>query len=141
MAGVRFVSYHSSSFRSLNVLARNLATVNVSLFAVLDTFADRCIDPDTSENTYVLNQLGYDSMNVFRLTMVEYDIVPDQIMARHATCGHILFWTSRRSNDSEFCRSRSETLGRAAIGPSSAIDLTLRTSKHSISFSQESRAV
>ena len=75
MAGVRYVSYLSSSFRpatakatglrSRYVLARTLATANALPFAALDTFADRHIGPDTSETTYMLKQLGYDSMDAF----------------------------------------------------------------------------
>jgi len=75
MAGFRYVSYLSSSFRpattkaaglrSRYVLARTLATANTSPFAALDTFADRHIGPDTSETAYMLKQLGYDSMEAF----------------------------------------------------------------------------
>jgi glycine dehydrogenase len=75
MAGIRYVSCLSSSLRpatakatglrSRYVLARTLATANASPFAALDTFADRHIGPDTGETTYMLKQLGYDSMDAF----------------------------------------------------------------------------
>ena len=75
MATIRHVSYLSSSLRpattkvtglrSRFVLARTLATANASSFAALDTFADRHIGPDDRETVYMLEQLGYDSMDAF----------------------------------------------------------------------------
>ena len=74
MAGIRSVSYLSSfrsatakatGLRSRYVLARTLATANASPFAALDTFADRHIGPDAKETAYMLNKLGYDSMDAF----------------------------------------------------------------------------
>ena len=75
MAGIRYVSYVSSSFRpatakaiglrSRYVLSRTLATANASSFAALDTFADRHIGPDANETAYMLKQLGYDSIDTF----------------------------------------------------------------------------
>ena len=75
MAGIRYVSQLSSSLRpattkatglrSRYVLARTLATANVSSFAALDTFTDRHIGPDASETAYMLKRLGYDSMDAF----------------------------------------------------------------------------
>lgn len=75
MAGIRYVTYLSSSLRSANtkatglrsryVSARTLATANASPFAALDTFADRHIGPDAHETAYMLKKLGYDSMEAF----------------------------------------------------------------------------
>lgn len=75
MAGIRYVSYLSSSFRpatakatglrSRYVLARTLATANALPFAALDTFTDRHVGPDARETAYMLKQLGYDSMDAF----------------------------------------------------------------------------
>src|ERR1700753_3720397 len=72
MAGIRCVSYLSSlrpaatkatGLRSRYVPARTLATANALPFAALDTFADRHIGPDAGETSYMLKQLGHDSMD------------------------------------------------------------------------------
>ncbi|KAI1789821.1 glycine dehydrogenase [Ganoderma leucocontextum] len=60
----------------LTVSARGLATAKAppSLFASLDTFADRHIGPDDNEVAHMLNKLGYDSMDAFVA-----DTVPEKI--------------------------------------------------------------
>ncbi|TFK56654.1 glycine dehydrogenase [Heliocybe sulcata] len=48
------------------VLGRALATqADSNVFAPLDTFTDRHIGPDNNETSYMLSQLGYDSMDAF----------------------------------------------------------------------------
>nr|VWO94335.1 Glycine dehydrogenase (decarboxylating) (EC (Glycine cleavage system P-protein) (Glycine decarboxylase) (Glycine dehydrogenase (aminomethyl-transferring)) [Ganoderma boninense] len=61
---------------SLRAPARGLATAKAppSLFASLDTFADRHIGPDDNEVAHMLTKLGYDSMDAFVA-----DTVPDKI--------------------------------------------------------------
>ena len=91
MAGTCYVSYLSSSLRSATtkaaglrsryVLARTLATANVSPFAALDTFTDRHIGPDANETVYMLKQLGYDSMDAFIAATVPAHIrVPEDVI-------------------------------------------------------------
>lgn len=62
--------------------ARGLATAKPpsSLFASLDTFADRHIGPEDAEMTVMLKQLGYDSMEAFVT-----DAVPPKIRVSSAS--------------------------------------------------------
>lgn len=55
----------ATGLRSRYVLARTLATANATPFAALDTFVERHIGPDDKATTYMLKQLGYDSMDAF----------------------------------------------------------------------------
>jgi glycine dehydrogenase len=60
----------TSGLRTLSprhVVVRTLASAKASSspFAALDTFADRHIGPDDNEAAYMLNKLGYDSMDAF----------------------------------------------------------------------------
>lgn len=66
----------TSSLGSLRLPARSLATAKAppSLFASLDTFADRHIGPDDNEVAHMLTKLGYDSMDAFVA-----DTVPEKI--------------------------------------------------------------
>ena len=80
--------------------SRGLATAKApsSLFAPLDTFADRHIGPDDSEVTHMLAQLGYDSMDAFVA-----DAVPEKIRSS----------ASAVSNESIPALSESELFHRA----------------------------
>lgn len=67
---------------SSRVLVRGLATQKKpsSLFARLDTFTDRHVGPDDKEASYMLSQLGYESMDAF-----VGDTVPDKIRVGSAS--------------------------------------------------------
>ncbi|KAK7695283.1 hypothetical protein QCA50_002473 [Cerrena zonata] len=67
---------------SSRVLIRGLATQKKpnSLFARLDTFTDRHVGPDDKEVSYMLSQLGYESMDAF-----VSDTMPDKIRVASAS--------------------------------------------------------
>ena len=95
MAGIRYVSCLSSSLRpatakaaglrSRYVLARTLATANATPFAALDTFVERHIGPDDKDATYMLKQLGYESMDAFVAATVPAHIRVSQDAITDAT--------------------------------------------------------
>ena len=64
------------------VLIRGLATQKkpVSLFSRLDTFTDRHVGPDDKEVSYMLSQLGFESMDAFVA-----ETVPDKIRVASAS--------------------------------------------------------
>ncbi|KAI0079613.1 glycine dehydrogenase [Panus rudis PR-1116 ss-1] len=82
------------------LFVRGLATQKTpsSLFSKLDTFADRHIGPDDSEVSFMLSQLGYDSMDAFVA-----DTVPSKIRVPPSTV----------SNDTIPALAESELLRRA----------------------------
>lgn len=71
-------------FGPLRVAARGLATAKAppSLFASLDTFADRHIGPDDNEVAHMLTELGYNSMDAFVA-----DTVPEKIRSSSTSLG------------------------------------------------------
>jgi len=86
-SSLRLTSSARSSGNFRHVVARTLATAKSvsSPFAALDTFADRHIGPDDNENTYMLSQLGYKSMDEFVAAAVPSTIRVDPASISNST--------------------------------------------------------